>query len=147
MSVEWYREWPFIMFFFFFFFGGGSPLIRINKRKNETESGVCDTVQINGLLGFTKTPYERPFPIQFYPHWSKNQAKLENACFSRNGHRIKITQPTSMIMISFSFAEDALTKNLTLLARKVLKIRRSDFFGHPVYAPIYLIMFVYPMYC
>ena len=38
----------------------------------------------------------------------KNQAKFENDCVSRNGHRIKTTQPNSMILVSFSSAEDAL---------------------------------------
>ena len=41
-----------------------------------------------------------------------------------------------MILVSFSSAEDALTydvnKKMTLLARKVQKIRRSAFWGHPV---------------
>ena len=38
----------------------------------------------------------------------KNQAKFENDCVLRNGHRIKITQPNSMILVSFSSVEDAL---------------------------------------
>ena len=62
----------------------------------------------------------------------KNQAKFENDCVSRNGQRIKITQPNSMILVSFSFAEDALfndVKNITLLDRRVLKIHR--FLGTP----------------
>ena len=45
-----------------------------------------------------------------------------------------------MILISFSSAEDALSNNVNkynfffffFLARKVLKIRRSAFLGHPV---------------
>ena len=39
-----------------------------------------------------------------------------------------------MILVSFSLAEDALSndvKNITHLARKVLQIRRSAFFGTP----------------
>ena len=47
----------------------------------------------------------------------KNQAKFENDCISRNGHRIKITQPNSMILVSFSSAEDVLStdvKSMTL---------------------------------
>ena len=39
----------------------------------------------------------------------KNQAKFENDCISRNGHRIKITQPNFMILVSFSSEEDALS--------------------------------------
>ena len=38
-----------------------------------------------------------------------NQAKFENDCISRNGHRIKITQPNLMILVSFSSAENALS--------------------------------------
>ena len=49
----------------------------------------------------------------------KTQAKFENDCVSRNGNRIKITQPNSMILLSFSSAEDVLTNDIndmTLLA-------------------------------
>ena len=43
----------------------------------------------------------------------KNQVKLENYCISRNGHRIKITQPNSMILVSlWASAEDALTSDV-----------------------------------
>ena len=38
----------------------------------------------------------------------KNQAKFENDCVSRNGHKIKITQLNSMNLVSFSSAEDVL---------------------------------------
>ena len=40
-----------------------------------------------------------------------------------------------MILVSFSSAEDALSNdvnNITFLARKVLKIRRSALWGYPV---------------
>ena len=70
----------------------------------------------------------------------KNQAKFENDCISRNWHRIKITQPNSMILVSFSSAEDALTndvKKMTRLARKVLKIRRFAFLGTPGIVKMY----------
>ena len=43
---------------------------------------------------------------------AKNQAKFENDCISRNGHRIKITQPNLMILVSFSSAEDVLSKDV-----------------------------------
>ena len=60
----------------------------------------------------------------------KNEAKFENDCISRSGHRFKITQPNLMILVSFSSAEDALSndvkKTTTILAHKVLKIRRSS---------------------
>ena len=53
-------------------------------------------------------------------------------------YKIKIIQPNIMILVSFSSGEDALSndvKYITLLARKVLKIRRSAFFlgGHQLY--------------
>ena len=86
-------------------------------------------------IGFPNTPHERPFPTQFFPHRSQKSSKIWNDCVSRNGHRIKITQPNSMILVSFSSADDALfndVKNMTLLDRRVLKIRCSAFLGHPV---------------
>ena len=59
----------------------------------------------------------------------KNQAKFENDSVSRNGHRIEIIQPNSIILVPFSSAEDALfnyvKKKMTLLNRRVLEIRRS----------------------
>ena len=45
----------------------------------------------------------------------ENQAKFENDCVSRNGHRIQITQPNSMILVSFSCAEDALLIDFFLM--------------------------------
>ena len=58
----------------------------------------------------------------------KNPAKFENDCISRNGRRIKSTEPNLMILVSFSSAEDALSP---LLECKVLKIHRYVFFGTP----------------
>ena len=65
----------------------------------------------------------------------KYQAKFENDSVSRNGHRIKITQPNSMILVSFSSAEDALfndvkKKNDTFRSQGT-EICRSAFFGTP----------------
>ena len=54
----------------------------------------------------------------------------------KNGHKIKITQPNSMILVSFSSAEDAVTndvKHMTLLARKVLKNPPFRFFFNTLY--------------
>ena len=67
----------------------------------------------------------------------KNQAKFENDCIARSGHRFKITQPNLKILVSFSSAKDALSNKfnkyiyITLLGRKVLPFR--FFGGHPVY--------------
>ena len=63
-------------------------------------------------MGFPKTPYEKPFPTQFFAHRSQNQVIFENDCVSRNRHRIKITQPNSKILVSFSSVEDALFKEV-----------------------------------
>ena len=85
---------------------GGSPLIRGKKINTDqwasTKHLVEDFSRHNSsLIG------------------RKNQAKFENDCISRNGHRIRITQPNSMILVSFSSAEDALSKDVNkyLLAR------------------------------
>ena len=54
----------------------------------------------------------------------KHQAKFGNDCVSRNGHRIKITQPNSMILVSFYSAEDALFKDEKKISHfSILKIR------------------------
>ena len=42
----------------------------------------------------------------------KNQAKFENDCISRSGHKFKTTQPNFMISVSFSSAEDALSNDV-----------------------------------
>ena len=44
----------------------------------------------------------------------KNPAKFENDYISRSGHRIKITQPNVMILVSFSSAEDALSNDVNI---------------------------------
>ena len=67
------------------------------------------------ILRKRKRAYERPFPTQSTLIGRKNQAKSENDCVSRNGHRIKITQPNSMILVSFSSAEDALFNDVIKL--------------------------------
>ena len=63
----------------------------------------------------------------------KNPTKFENDCTSRSVHRFKMTQPNLTILVSFSFAEDVLSndvnKYMKFWACKVLKIRRSAFFG------------------
>ena len=64
----------------------------------------------------------------------KNQAKFDNDRISRNGHRIKTTQPNLMMLVSFSSAEDVWSNDVnryTLLARNVQKIHRSAFSGTP----------------
>ena len=53
-------------------------------------------------------PYRGPFPTQFFSHLSPKYAKFENDWILRNGHRIEITQPISMILASFSSLENTL---------------------------------------
>ena len=73
-----------------------SPMIRGNKRNTDQWASTKHHMEVfsrhNSLL---------------IGH--KNQAKFENDCISRNGHRFKITQPNLMILVSFSSAENALS--------------------------------------
>ena len=43
---------------------------------------------------------------------AKLQRNLKMTVFQENGHRIKITQPNLMILVSFSSAEDALSNDV-----------------------------------
>ena len=64
----------------------------------------------------------------------KNQAKFENDCVLTNGLRIKITQSNLMILVLFSSTEVAWfddVKRYGTLDRRLLKIRRSAFYGTP----------------
>ena len=58
----------------------------------------------------------------------KNQAKFEYDSVSRNGHKIKITQPNSMILVSFSSAEDVLFNDVKAQSTVNQPFR---FFGTP----------------
>ena len=64
----------------------------------------------------------------------KNQAKFENDCISSNWHRIKITQPNSMILVSFSSAEDGFKLYLMMfLKNDTFKSQGTENSpGHPV---------------
>ena len=98
----------------------GSPLICGNKRN--TDQWASTKHRMEGLSLHNSS---------LIGH--KNQGKFENDCISRNGHRIKITQPNLMILVSFSSVEDALSNDVKniLLAHKVLKICCSAFLGTP----------------
>ena len=56
--------------------------------------------------------------------------------FSRNGHRIKITQPNLMILVSFSSGEDALSNDVkiyhTFSSQGTENPAFHFFGGHPV---------------
>ena len=113
MSEELCREKPSIMVF------SGSPLIRVSFVA--TDQWASPKHLIQGFSRQNSSLIGR-----------KNQAKIENDCISRSGHRFKITQPNLMILVSFFSVENALfndVRNKKFLARKVLKIRRSGFFG------------------
>ena len=65
-------------------------------------------------MGLPKTPYGS-FTLSGQnssPIGRKNQAKFENDYISINRHRFRITQPNSMILVSFSSAEDALSNDV-----------------------------------
>ena len=91
----------------------GKPIDPCQQKKQCTwreETGVCDIVQINGLHQNTvRKAFPNTCTINFTLVGPKNQAEFENDGVSRNEHsRIKIAQPISMILVSFSFAEDVL---------------------------------------
>ena len=107
--------------------GGGGLLVRVHKRNSV--SGKRAHVTSFRSMGFTKTPYERPLPIQFY-----GQAKFENDCISINGHIIKFAQPNSTILVSVSSAEDGLSKRCDTFSLQGSENPPFRFFGgHPVY--------------
>ena len=78
---------------------GGSPLIRGNKRN--TDQWASTRHHMEGFSLHNSSLIGR-----------KNQAKFENDCISRGGHRIKIAQPNLMILVSFSSAEDVLSSDV-----------------------------------
>ena len=79
----------------------GSPLIRGNKRTTDQWASTK-----HGMEGFSL------HNSSLVGH--QNQAKCENDCISRNGHRIKITLPNLMILVSFSSGEDALSNDVKI---------------------------------
>ena len=89
----------------------------------------------HGSMGFPKTPYRRLFPRHNYTLIGrKYQAKFENDCISRSGHRFKITQPNLMILVSFSSAEDALSndvKQFDIFSSQSTENPPFCFFGTP----------------
>ena len=66
----------------------------------------------------------------------KNPAKFENDCISRNGRRIKSTEPNLMILVSFSSAENVLSndvkKYITFRMQATENLPFRFFLGHPV---------------
>ena len=95
MSGELWRDKPAIRCFC------ESPLIRGNTRNTEqwASTGRC-------MDGQSRQNYSLIRP--------QNPTKFENDRIFRNGHRIKITQPNLMILVSFSSAEDALSKDVKI---------------------------------
>ena len=76
-----------------------APLIRGNKRT--TDQWASTKHRMEGFSLHNSSLVGR-----------KNQAKFENGYISRNWHRIKITQPNLMILVSFSSGEDVLSNDV-----------------------------------
>ena len=87
---------------------------------------------INGLTQYTvRNALSRQNPSLIR---RKNPAKFENNCISRNGRRIKSTEPNLMILVSFSSAEDALSndvKKYTTFRMQGTENPPFHFFGTP----------------
>ena len=49
-----------------------------------------------------------------FAHTSQKSSEILNDCISRNGRRIKSTEPNLIILVSFSFAEDALSNDVKI---------------------------------
>ena len=74
-----------------------------------------------------------------YP-WLKcheNEDKIDNDYVLRNDHWIKLTQPISMILVSFFSEDNVLSDEIKLCYifkyQSFKKIEHSAFLGHPVY--------------
>ena len=70
----------------------------------------------------------------------KNEEKIENDCVLRNDHSIKITQPISMILVSF-FSEDNDNDEIKIVIFFNIKVTKSSiplFGGHPVYILLFI---------
>ena len=66
----------------------------------------------------------------------KKRAKFKNDRISRNGHRIKTTQPNLMILVSFSSAEDVWSNDVNkynTFSPLCTENPPFRFLGHPVY--------------
>ena len=80
---------------------GEAPLIRGNKRT--TDQWASTKHRMEGFSRHNSSLVGR-----------KIQAKFEHYCIPRNGHRIKITQPKLMILVSLSSGEDALSNDVKI---------------------------------
>ena len=79
----------------------GSPLIRGNKRNTDQWSATKHHMELEGFSRHNSSLIGR-----------KNQANVFNDFISRNRHRIRITQPNLIILVSFSSAVDALSNDV-----------------------------------
>ena len=86
--------------------------------------------RINGFPGNNVWKSEKPLSLT---ECHENEEKIEKDHVLRNDHRIKTTQPISMILVSF-FSEDNVlsdeNKNAIFSNFKVTKIERSAFEGN-----------------
>ena len=84
------------------------------RRPVEAHALFCVSFVATDQRTCTKTPYGGLSRHNSQLIRRKNPAKFENDRISRNGHRIKITQPNWMIKASFSSAEDAPSNNIKI---------------------------------
>ena len=104
-----------------------SPLIPGNKRNTDQWASTKHRIE-----GFSL----HNFPLV----GRKNQANFENDCISRNRHRIKITQPNLMILVSFSSGEDALSNDVKIyhtFSSQSTENPPFPFFGTPGISSLY----------
>ena len=86
-------------------------------------------------MGFRATMYGSQKNHYPWLKCHKHEEKIDNDYVLRNDHRIKSTQPISIILVSF-FSEDnylVKSKYAIFFNIKVTKIERSTFFGYPLY--------------
>ena len=118
-----------------------SPLIWITMSHYTPLSHLHCFFCWHGSIGFPKHHMKGHSKHNSSLIGRKIQAKLKNDSVSRNGHRIIITQPNSMLLVSFSFAEDAfikdLKKNYTFSLQGTETPPFLFFGGHPVYFTIF----------
>ena len=91
---------------------------------------LCFVAQINRLLGNNVWQSEKPLSLKRH----ENEEKIENDIVLRNDHRIKTTQPISMIFVFF-FSEDNILsdeiKKCYIFEYQSNKNRGFHFFGTP----------------
>ena len=87
------------------------------------------------FVGFSQHTWKGPSRHNSLLIGRKNQVKFESDCVLRNGHIIKIIQPTAMIwyhsLLQKLFLSNVVKRYGTLGSQGILKIRRSAVYGTP----------------